>query len=178
MESQSNSTSFESSSLSAYWTPRTGYYLTILTVLLSVWLFLRSKPESSKLCVPFYKTSKLKWIFDAESQIVKSYKQVSLHNHLNCLKPCRLTYLSIQFQDQVYQIKATEGTQAIIPPKFIAEIKGLPEDTLSATEAVADVGCHVSPLQLPNSNRQMDRLFKPSTPILRRDTMVICYHFL
>lgn len=77
----SNSTSFpwaiESSSLSAYWTPRTGYYLTILTVLLSVWLFLRSKPDSSKLCVPFFKTSKLKWIFDAESQIVKSYTQVS-----------------------------------------------------------------------------------------------------
>lgn len=53
-----------------------------------------------------------------------------------------MTYLPlIQFQDQVYQIKATEGTQAIIPPKFIGEIKGLPEDTLSATEAVADVGC-------------------------------------
>ncbi|GFP59787.1 cytochrome P450 monooxygenase ATR2 [Trichoderma asperellum] len=121
MDPQSNSTSFpwaaESSALSAYWTPRTGYYLTIFTVLLSVWLFLRSNPESSKLCVPLYKTSKLKWIFDAESQIVKSYKQ---------------------FQDQVYQIKATEGIQAIIPPKFIAEIKGLPEDILSATEAVAD----------------------------------------
>lgn len=57
----------------------------------------------------------------------------------------------MQFQDQVYQIKATEGTQAIIPPKFIAEIKGLPEDTLSATEAVADVGCQLSPLHLPNS---------------------------
>lgn len=89
MDPQSNSTSFpwaaESSALSAYWTPRTGYYLTILTVLLSVWLFLRSNPESSKLCVPFYKTSKLKWIFDAESQIVKSYKQVKLTS------PCQVS---------------------------------------------------------------------------------------
>lgn len=51
-----------------------------------------------------------------------------------------MTYLPIQFRDQVYQIKATEGIQAMIPPKFIAELKGLPEDILSATEAVADVG--------------------------------------
>lgn len=45
----------------------------------------------------------------------------------------------MQFRDQVYQIKATEGVQAMIPPRFIAELKGLPEDILSATEAVADV---------------------------------------
>jgi hypothetical protein len=49
------------------------------------------------------------------------------------------TYLPIQFRDQVYQIKATEGIQAMVPPRFIAELKGLPEDILSSTEAVADV---------------------------------------
>ncbi|KAM0255315.1 hypothetical protein ACHAQJ_005905 [Trichoderma viride] len=121
MDRQSNSTplpwAVESSPLFAYWTPRTGYYVTTLTVLFAVWLFLRPKSQSSTLCVPFHGASKWKWIFDAESQIIESYRK---------------------FQDRVYQIKATEGIQAIIPPKFIGELKGLPEDILSSTEAIAD----------------------------------------
>jgi hypothetical protein len=56
--------------------------------------------------------------------------------------------MSIQFQDHVYQINSTEGIQAIIPPKFIAELKGLPEDILSSVEAVADVG-YQSPTLMP-----------------------------
>ncbi len=44
-----------------------------------------------------------------------------------------------QFYDKVYQIKATEGVQILIPPKFLGELRGLPEDTLSATEAVSEV---------------------------------------
>lgn len=55
----------------------------------------------------------------------------------------------MQFQNHVYQIKSTEGIQAIVPPKFIAELKGLPEDILSATEAVADVGCQSPILMFP-----------------------------
>ncbi|RFU74429.1 hypothetical protein TARUN_7822 [Trichoderma arundinaceum] len=120
MYRQSNSTPFQSAVESppffAFWTPRASFYATAFVVLLAAWL-LRPKSRSSKLSVPFYGASKLKWIFDAESQIVQSYTK---------------------FRDQVYQIKATEGIQAMIPPKFIAELKGLPEDVLSATEAVAD----------------------------------------
>ncbi|KAL6788456.1 cytochrome P450 [Trichoderma sp. SZMC 28012] len=120
MYRQSNSTPFpsavEATSLFTSWTPRTSYYAAVLVMLLAAWL-LRPKSHCSKLSVPFYGASKLKWIFDAESQIVASYSK---------------------FRDQVYQIKATEGIQAMIPPRFIAELKGLPEDILSATEAVAD----------------------------------------
>lgn len=44
-----------------------------------------------------------------------------------------------QFRDRVYQIKATEGVQVIVPARLVGELKGLPEDILSATEAVSDV---------------------------------------
>ncbi|RYP56338.1 hypothetical protein DL771_011957 [Monosporascus sp. 5C6A] len=40
--------------------------------------------------------------------------------------------------DTVYQIEATEGPRVIIPVKLIAELKGLPEETLSAYEAVSE----------------------------------------
>jgi hypothetical protein len=39
----------------------------------------------------------------------------------------------------VYQIKATEGVRTLIPPFLVGELKGLPEETLSATEAVNEV---------------------------------------
>ncbi|KAL7795013.1 cytochrome P450 [Trichoderma ceciliae] len=120
MYHQSNSTPCQSAvawpPLLTQWTPRTGYFVTAFVVLLAAWL-LRPNSRSGRLCVPSYGASKLKWIFDAESQIVESYGK---------------------FRDQVYQIKATEGIQAMIPPRFIAELKGLPEDILSSTEAVAD----------------------------------------
>lgn len=44
-----------------------------------------------------------------------------------------------QFRDKVYQIKATEGVQVLIPANLIGELKGLPEDVLSSTEAVSEV---------------------------------------
>lgn len=44
----------------------------------------------------------------------------------------------MQFRDRVYQIKATEGVQVIVPAKLVGELKVLPEDVLSATEAVSD----------------------------------------
>ncbi|KAH6603324.1 hypothetical protein Trco_008099 [Trichoderma cornu-damae] len=120
MYRQSNSTPsqfpVQSPPLFAHRTPRIGCYAIAAVVLLAAWL-LRPRSRSSKLSVPFYGASKWKWIFDAESQIVDSYRK---------------------FRDQVYQIRATEGVQTMIPPKFIAELKGLPEDILSSTEAVAD----------------------------------------
>ena len=39
----------------------------------------------------------------------------------------------------MYQINATEGIQVLIPANLIGELKGLPEDVLSAAEAVSEV---------------------------------------
>jgi len=93
------------------------YYLAACCVLLALFLF-RSKKSKMHPDIPFYKASKAKWIFDAETLVRKSYGQ---------------------YHDKVYQIKATEGVQVLVPPRFIGELKGLPEETLSATEAVNDV---------------------------------------
>ncbi|KAK7751248.1 hypothetical protein SLS62_006793 [Diatrype stigma] len=41
-----------------------------------------------------------------------------------------------KFKDNVYQIRATEGPRILIPVRFLPELKCLPEDTLSAQEAV------------------------------------------
>lgn len=79
MYPQSNSTPFHAAAgtpaLFASWTPKASYYVATLVVLLVAWL-LRPKSQPSKLSVPFYGASKLKWIFDAESQIVTSYNKV------------------------------------------------------------------------------------------------------
>jgi len=93
------------------------YYVAICCVLLAVFVF-RSRKSKMHPDIPFFKASKAKWIFDAETLVRDSYGQ---------------------YHDKIYQIKATEGVQVLVPPKFIAELKGLPEETLSATEAVNDV---------------------------------------
>ncbi|KAF4493493.1 cytochrome P450 monooxygenase (lovA) [Fusarium agapanthi] len=93
-----------------------GYYITITIFLVAVWFFFPKK-QTSHLEIPFYKASKTKWIFDAETLIKDSYTK---------------------FRDRVYQIKATEGVQVIVPARLVGELKGLPENILSATEAVSD----------------------------------------
>ncbi|KAM0354162.1 hypothetical protein ACHAPU_001197 [Fusarium lateritium] len=95
---------------------RAGYYITIAILVATLWLVL-PRSKTSELEVPFYKASKTKWIFDAETLIKDSYAK---------------------FRDRVYQIKATEGVQVMVPPNLVGELKALPEDILSATEAVAD----------------------------------------
>ena len=45
-----------------------------------------------------------------------------------------------KFKDKVYQIKATEGPRILVPIKMLSELKTLPEHTLSAQEAVNEVG--------------------------------------
>lgn len=55
---------------------RFGYYLVITALLLVVW-FMQSRKQTSVLGVPFYKASKTKWIFDAETLIKDSYTKVS-----------------------------------------------------------------------------------------------------
>ncbi|KAI5458415.1 cytochrome P450 [Mariannaea sp. PMI_226] len=95
---------------------RAGYYAAITIIIIATWL-IRSKKQSIKLDVPIYKAPKMKWVFDAENLVRDSYTK---------------------FRDRVYQIKATEGVQVLVPPGLVGELKGLPEDVLSATEAVSD----------------------------------------
>ncbi|KAJ9142628.1 Cytochrome P450 [Pleurostoma richardsiae] len=106
---------------SAPTTARTGhisYYIAIGAVLLVAYLFrARQSSKLNRVDAPFYKASTLKWMFDAENLVRDSYNK---------------------FYDKVYQIKATEGMQVLVPAKFIGELKGLPEEVLSATEAVSE----------------------------------------
>ncbi|KAF4451894.1 hypothetical protein F53441_5213 [Fusarium austroafricanum] len=94
----------------------TGCYITITVFFVTIWVIL-AKKQTSHLEIPFYKAPKTKWIFDAETLIKDSYTK---------------------FRDRVYQIKATEGVQVLVPAHLLGELKGLPEDILSATEAVSD----------------------------------------
>ncbi|KAF7537360.1 hypothetical protein G7Z17_g12867 [Cylindrodendrum hubeiense] len=95
---------------------RASYYAAIAFLLFAAWM-MRSRKQSTKIEVPLYKASKTKWIFDAETLIKDSYAK---------------------FRDRVYQIRSTEGVQVLVPAKLLGELKGLPEDVLSATEAVAE----------------------------------------
>ncbi|KAI0967433.1 cytochrome P450 [Xylaria arbuscula] len=92
------------------------YYAAISTIAFCVWLFLFPK-RGSHVAAPFYEVSRMKWMFNADALIKDSY--------------CK-------FRDSVYQIRSTEGERTIIPPTLVAELKGLPEDTLSAMTAVSE----------------------------------------
>ncbi|PSR97148.1 cytochrome P450 [Coniella lustricola] len=95
------------------------YYLSIGAILLVVWYFQSAQVAKSKQVknVPFYKASILKWYFDAETLVRDSY---------------------LKFYDQVYQIKGTEGLQVIVPARVISELRTLPEEILSAREALSE----------------------------------------
>ncbi|KAI1080681.1 ent-kaurene oxidase [Whalleya microplaca] len=95
---------------------RLGYYVAIGVVLVCVWLFQPNKNKCG-VAVPFYKASRLKWVFSADSLVRDSYSK---------------------FCDTVYQIKSTEGVRTIIPATLVGELKGLPEDTLSAKSAIRE----------------------------------------
>ncbi|KAI8947933.1 cytochrome P450 [Xylaria longipes] len=92
------------------------YYATIGAIVLCAWIFFspRRKPCVS---APFYEVSRMRWMLNADTLIKDSY--------------CK-------FRDGVYQIKSTEGVRTIIPPTLVGELKGLPEDTLSAKTAVSE----------------------------------------
>lgn len=51
------------------------YYLAISVILFLAWTWRNRKPASG-VDAPFYKASKLKWMFDAESLIIDSYNKV------------------------------------------------------------------------------------------------------
>ncbi|KAI1342040.1 cytochrome P450 [Xylariaceae sp. FL0016] len=95
---------------------RASYYVAIAVVLFCVWWF---QPSDKKCTIsaPFYKASRLKWMFSADSLVKESY---------------------FKFRDCVYQIKSTEGERTIIPVNLVGELKGLPEETLSAKTAVSE----------------------------------------
>ncbi|KAI1391380.1 ent-kaurene oxidase [Hypoxylon trugodes] len=95
---------------------RLSYYIAISAVLLCIWLFQPAKQKCG-VSAPFYKASRLKWMFSADALVKDSYSK---------------------FRDMVYQIKTTEGVRTIIPASMVGELKGLPEDTLSARTAVRE----------------------------------------
>ncbi|KAI1424417.1 cytochrome P450 [Xylaria sp. FL1777] len=92
------------------------YYAAITAIAICVWLFHSPKREPF-VSAPFYEVSRIKWMFNADALIKDSYRK---------------------FRDGVYQIRSTEGVRTIIPPTLIHELKGLPEDTLSAKTAVSE----------------------------------------
>lgn len=53
------------------------------------------------------------------------------------MRDYRLTLF--QYYNRVYKIRATEGIQVLIPPKYLDELRNLPEDILSSTEALREV---------------------------------------
>ncbi|KPM43563.1 hypothetical protein AK830_g2998 [Neonectria ditissima] len=112
---------------------RASYYAAVALVLFVAWL-MRSRTHIAKIEVPLYSASKSKWIFEAETLIKDSYAKASLLR----TSLLRNSLTVVQFRDRVYQIKGTEGVQVLVPAKLLGELKGLPEDVLSATEAVAD----------------------------------------
>ncbi|KAI1659919.1 ent-kaurene oxidase [Daldinia decipiens] len=95
---------------------RLSYYVAISAVLFCIWLFQSGKQKCS-VSAPFYQASRLKWMFNADTLIKDSYSK---------------------FRDTVYQVKSTEGMRTIIPSSLVGELKGLPEDTLSARTAVKE----------------------------------------
>ncbi|KAI0194619.1 cytochrome P450 [Astrocystis sublimbata] len=92
------------------------YYATIGAVLLCAWIFFTPKRKSD-VSAPFYEVSRMKWMLNADTLIRDSYNK---------------------FRDTVYQINSTEGVRTIIPPALVGELKGLPEEVLSAKTAVSE----------------------------------------
>ncbi|KAI1500539.1 cytochrome P450 [Biscogniauxia marginata] len=92
------------------------YYVAIAVVLFCVWLSQPTK-QKCRVSAPFYKASRIKWMFNAEVLVRDSYSK---------------------FRDCVYQIKSTEGIRTLIPANLVGELKGLPEDTLSAKKAISE----------------------------------------
>ncbi|KAI0420238.1 cytochrome P450 [Xylaria grammica] len=92
------------------------YYAAISAIAIGVWLFHLPKRDPH-VTVPFYAVSRIKWMFSADTLVRDSYRK---------------------FRDSAYQIRSTEGVRTIIPPTLVGELKGLPEDTLSAKTAVSE----------------------------------------
>jgi len=45
----------------------------------------------------------------------------------------------LQYYNGVYKVRTTEGMHVLVPPKYLDEMRNLPEDVLSATEALREV---------------------------------------
>jgi hypothetical protein len=79
---------------------------------------------------------------DAENLVRDSYNKVNSPptTHLGTRLVSGYSANSLfQFYNKVYKIRATEGIQVLIPPKYLDELRNLPEETLSATEAIREV---------------------------------------
>lgn len=60
------------------------YYLAISVIIFLAWTWRNRRPTSG-VDAPFYKASKMKWMFDAESLIIDSYNKVQ---HLEFPERC------------------------------------------------------------------------------------------
>ena len=58
------------------------YYLAISAILFLAWAW-RSRKPAPGVDAPFYKASKLKWMFDAENRIIDSYNKVRWHPNVS-----------------------------------------------------------------------------------------------
>ncbi|KAI0169540.1 ent-kaurene oxidase [Hypoxylon sp. FL1284] len=135
---------------------RLSYYIAISAVLFCIWLLQPSK-QKLRVSAPFYKASRLKWMFNADALVKDSYSK---------------------FRDRVYQIKTTEGVRTIIPASLVGQLKGLPEDTLSARTAVREAmlseytslcaGAHTDTLSLLLKSKMTGQLAR-MTPQLREE---------
>ncbi|KAI6093145.1 ent-kaurene oxidase [Hypoxylon rubiginosum] len=135
---------------------RLSYYIAISLVLFCIWFFQPSKQKCG-VSAPFYKASRLKWMFSADTLVKDSYSK---------------------FRDRVYQIKTTEGVRTIIPASLVGELKGLPEDTLSARTAVREAmlseytslcaGAHTDTLSLLLKSKMTGQLAR-MTPQLKEE---------
>ncbi|KAI0157254.1 cytochrome P450 [Xylariaceae sp. FL1272] len=92
------------------------YYTTATLLFFCAW-FLQSAKYKTYNLIPYYGASRIKWMFSADVLIRDSYRK---------------------FQDTVYEVKSTEGLRTIIPPTLVGELKGLPEDVVSAKTAVSE----------------------------------------
>ncbi|KAI1262095.1 cytochrome P450 [Xylariaceae sp. FL1019] len=92
------------------------YYTTATLLFFCAWFFQSARYKTSNL-IPYYRASRIKWMFSADALIRDSYRK---------------------FRDTVYEVKSTEGLRTIIPPTLVGELKGLPEDVLSAKTAVSE----------------------------------------
>ncbi len=125
------------------------YYVAAVCVLLFTFV-LRTSRRKDGVDAPFYKASKMKWMFDAETLVRDSYVKVGSHPFYTTSiaggtgSGIPILMKTCQFYDRVYQIKATEGVQTLIPPKLLGELRTLPEEVLSATEAVSEVSCAIA----------------------------------
>ncbi|KAB5563135.1 cytochrome P450 [Coniochaeta sp. 2T2.1] len=92
------------------------YWVALACALIVVYI-LRSSRITDAVDAPFYNVGRLKWMTNAENLVRDSYNK---------------------YYDRVYKVRTTEGMHVLVPPKYLDEMRNLPEDVLSSTEALRE----------------------------------------